>query len=276
MLKTRFYETRILLERFKKNIIFMNLDSENMYIDIDTVISLAQTHTWSGFNWIDFSHSVHISFEDIRKHKDLNWNWLCVSHSPNVCLQDVLDHPNLPWDWRGVSHNPNITLQDVLKHPDLPWSWRDISQNPNTTKDVIRKHPDMSWDLDYVDDEYIFIGDMYTFSIAKGTWHTQKLIHHVEPKGSYSEWPSQGIWFLSEKIVKRSRKLKNIEDVYTLPLDKWCFKTLVDNNSILLRDILNHPKLPWDWTCVVCRKTDYILLHKAIVTLQRRWRKNKL
>lgn len=191
------------------------------------------------------------------------WDWGYLSQNPNITVKDIIENPELPWDWNSMSWNINLTLQFILENIDKNWSWYVLSINPLITLEDCIAFPQLHSKL-YPNLKYIrpVVYNYKHFEIYEDDDYDSNItINYILANINATNTFNWDTISMHPNI-----KLKDVLEHPELP---WNWILFSKNPNVTLTDVLEYPELPWDWYCI----SEYtnITLHDIITHSELPW-----
>ena len=206
------------------------------------------------WDWYYVSLGPAVAFrQHVEPNLHLPWRWNALSFNPSVTLEDVRRHRERPWNFNALSYSLRVTIEDVLDSIDeFPWDWYGISMNPHISLEDVLDHPGLPWDWGGISFNASVDFEKHVLANIDLPWNWTSLTSN--PSVSFRKHVLSNLgkpwnWHYISKGHDEgaSATLRDVLDHPTLP---WSWFFVTQNPSVRLDDVLARPELPWDMSAL--------------------------
>ena len=173
-------------------------------------------------------------------------------------LDLVLSQPSDVWDWAALSTNPRISWEEMLANPDLPWT----TLSAKAPVDFMLAHPELQVDWALLSanptllERHLLLPLPWDWASASkgGNISWAFVVAHPE-----FPWTMDGL---------SQNPNVTMEVVLQREVSEWNWVYLTPRLCQDIRNVHEHPELPWDWRTV---SRDTPVNNAALVDLLEYW-----
>jgi hypothetical protein len=197
------------------------------------LIDIINTYPNKDWYYPSLAANPSISYQDFLSFPIGQQYWEKFCQNPNITIDIVKDNLNRwqGWSWMHISENKGITFQDIINNSQLPWNWSTISLNPNITLPIVLENPNYPWNWN---------------NLATNMSISLKEILD-NPELPWKDTSMRDMRYRKDItldfIQKKYGKDKNLDDDMMYSIST--------SSGITLQDILNNPRLGWQWDFVI-------------------------